>query len=196
MAILTGSEIYKQIQAGNITMDPFDPKLINPNSCNLHIADEIKVYKSDRLIKLNGVDLIVLDSHKVNQTDTYKMTDDGFMLLPGILYLGRTVEKVGTTKFVPKLDGRSSTGRLGLKIHLTAGFGDIGFNGTWTLELEVTHPLIIYPGDEICQICFETVEGDTDYLYNGRYQGQINATASRFYENKKGVFNLEDIAQD
>ena len=86
------------------------------------------------------------------------------------------------------IDGRSSTGRLGMLIHATAGFGDVGFNGTWTLEIFVIHPLRIYPYDEIGQVSFETLEGDASYQYNGRYNNQKDVTASRFYMEKKGVF--------
>ena len=89
------------------------------------------------------------------------------------------------------LNGRSSVGRKGLTIHVTAGFGDIGFDGKWTLEMTVVHPLKIYYGDEICQISFFDIDGDNYYLYNGRYQKQDDVVESRFEEEKKGMFTDE-----
>lgn len=79
---------------------------------------------------------------------------EGMVLKPGKLYLGRTVERTRTDKFIPMLEGRSSVGRLGMGIHVTAGFGDIGFDGPWTLEITVTEPLRIYPLVEIAQIYY------------------------------------------
>jgi deoxycytidine triphosphate deaminase len=58
---------------------------------------------------------------------------------------------------VPMLEGRSSTGRLGLFIHVTAGFGDIGFAGFWTLEIFCVQPVKIYPDVEICQIYYHDI---------------------------------------
>lgn len=193
MSVLTGSKIYKEVMNGNIKIDPFDPSRINPNSYNLRFHNTLKIYKHNPISKLiNGVWTIVdkpLDSHGVNETETIIIPDTGFILEPNELYLGRTIECTGTNKYVPKIDGRSSTGRLGMQVHLTAGFGDIGFDGTWTLEITVPRRLIVYPNDEICQISFETTYGDVDYLYNGRYQHQEDVTASKFSEGKRGVFN-------
>ena len=81
---------------------------------------------------------------------------------PGKLYLGRTLEYTKTKKYVPMLEGRSSIGRLGMFVHITAGFGDIGFEGFWTLEIFVVQPLKIYPNVEICQIYFHSIDGDYD----------------------------------
>lgn len=91
-----------------------------------------------------------------------KIPEEGIILQPGILYLGRTMEYTETHKFVPMLEGRSSVGRLGIQIHSTAGFGDIGFCGYWTLEISCVQPVRIYPGVEICQIYYHTIAPDCD----------------------------------
>ena len=91
-----------------------------------------------------------------------KIPEEGFILEPGILYLGRTMEYTETHKFVPMLEGRSSVGRLGISIHSTAGFGDIGFCGYWTLEISCVQPVRIYPGVEICQIYYHTICDNDD----------------------------------
>ena len=86
------------------------------------------------------------------------------MLQPNQLYLGRTVERTETHNLVPMIEGRSSIGRLGLFVHVTAGFGDVGFCGYWTLEMFAVQPVRIYAGVAICQIFYHDIHGTfTEY---------------------------------
>ena len=170
--MLTASEILKQKDAGRLDIVPFDIKHLNPNSYNVHLRDTLKVYDK----KYHRV----LDTRRDNHPDyTIVIPKTGYTLFPGNLYLGATEEIVTTNHYVPNIDGRSSIGRLGMQVHMTAGFGDIGFSGTFTFEITVVVPVTIYPGDEIAQIYFEKPDGDIDFLYNGRYKGQIDPTESR-----------------
>lgn len=123
-----------------------------------------------------------IDMNKNNETIELTIPEDGLILYPGILYIGRTVETTTSDKFIPMINGRSSIGRLGMFVHISAGFGDIGFKGTWTLEISVVEPLRIYPNTEIAQVAFFTPKGKISNLYNGRYQFQYNAGASKFYK--------------
>ncbi len=102
-------------------------------------------------------------------------------LLPGKLYLGRTVEYTKTNCYVPMLEGRSSIGRLGLFIHVTAGFGDVGFEGYWTLEIQCVQPIIIYPFIKICQIFYHTIEGEYETYASGKYQKNTGVQPSLLY---------------
>lgn len=165
---LTGSEIIKQIELGNIVITPFNKQAINPNSYNVTLNKSLLTY-ADK----------VIDFKKQNPTKKIIIPSTGYTLRPGTLYLGRTNEYCATDKFIPEISGRSSIGRLGIEIHATAGFGDIGFKGTWTLEITVAMPVIVYPDIEFGQVSFITPYGDTDILYEGRYQDQIDPTASR-----------------
>lgn len=183
MSKLTGLEILKQVKEGNIIINPFDQNCINPNSYNLHLGNTLKIYKK------TAHNVILDAAQKEFEMEEFQIPDDGFVLEPGTLYLGTAEEWTETDKYVPQIDGRSSTGRLGLTVHMTAGFGDIGFKGRWTLEIFVIHPIRIYAGLEIAQISYQTVEGDTGYLYNGRYQGQQTVVESRIGQEKKGAFN-------
>ena len=126
-----------------------------------------------------------LDMKKSNDTLILPIPDSGLLLHPGVLYIGRTIERTASDKFIPMINGRSSGGRLGISIHICAGFGDIGFDGTWTLEISVVEPIIIYPNVEIAQVSFFKPYGDTKIKYNGRYQYQKDATASRFHRQKR-----------
>lgn len=125
-----------------------------------------------------------LDMHEENETIEFEIPEEGFVLQPGVLYIGRTVERTWTDKYIPMINGRSSGGRLGISIHICAGFGDIGFDGTWTLEITCVEPVRIYPNSEIAQVCFFKPYGKVKDLYRGRYFQQEDATASRFNRQK------------
>ena len=199
--MLTGSEIERQIKKGNIKIDPYDPTRINPNSYNLRLHPQLKVYKrnsdrpdvarnrdTERLHRecgfIDSFNMDPIDMNKDNEYIELNIPKEGLVLLPGVLYIGRTVERTGSSKFIPMLNGRSSGGRLGISVHVCAGFGDVGFDGTWTLEITVVEPVIVYPDVEIAQVCYFKPYGKNDRLYMGRYQGQIEATVSRFYRPK------------
>lgn len=169
--ILSGKEILRQI-GKEIIIEPFDPKRINPNSYNLTLANELLVYDDD-----------ILDMKKPNPASNIRIPESGLLLQPNRLYLGRTNEFTGTERYVPMLEGRSSTGRLGLFIHVTAGFGDIGFKGCWTLEIFCIQPVIIYPNTEVCQIYFHTIEGEYDLYKSGKYQNNKGIQPSLFYRD-------------
>ena len=173
--ILTGPEIEKQVAAGRINITPWVSKNAGPNSVDLRLHPEIQVYRE-----------VPLDMRRDNPTQKRLIPDFGMVLQPGILYLGRTVERIHTDFYVPKVDGRSSIGRLGMQVHVTAGFCDTGFDGTITLEMTVVHALRVYAGVRICQVCFTEPVGELR-LYKGRYQGQTEATASRFYKGGETV---------
>ena len=179
-AILTGIEIYEQVQSGKIIIDPFTIDRLNPNSYNLRLSNKLKVYDWGKF------DKPYIDSHvKNNPIKEIEIPEDGLVLYPNKLYIGSTIERTATDHFIPVLDGRSSGGRMGLLVHVCAGYGDIGFDGTWTLEIVVIEPLRIYPGDEVAQVTFFTPFGYTGYKYRGRYYGQSDPTESKFAEDKK-----------
>ena len=168
--ILSGLEIQKEIAAGNIVIDPFDPARLNPNSYNLRLADELLIYRQE-----------VLDMKEPNEYKRLTIPEAGLVLQPGTLYLGRTLEMTETKTFVPMLEGRSSVGRLGLMIHVTAGFGDVGFHGFWTLELFCVKPLRIYPRVEICQIYYHSIQGEYQTYQSGKYQNNSGVQPSLMY---------------
>ena len=169
--ILSGLEIEKHIGKG-IIIDEFCKSRLNPNSYNLRLHNELVVYEDKQL-----------DMRKNHSTKTITIPEDGLLLSPGVLYLGRTVEYTKTDKFVPMLEGRSSVGRLGLYIHVTAGFGDIGFEGYWTLEIQCVQPIIIYPFVEVCQIYYHTTSDDYIPYKVGKYQGNKGIQPSMLYKD-------------
>ncbi|UZP02572.1 dCTP deaminase [Clostridium botulinum] len=169
--ILSGKEILKHI-GEDIIIEPFSEERINPNSYNLTLFNELLVYKND-----------TLDMKIPNETEKLIIPEEGLLLEPGKLYLGRTNEFTQTNKYVPMLEGRSSTGRLGLFIHVTAGFGDIGFTGYWTLEIFCVQPIRIYPNIEICQIYYHNIDGEYDLYNSGKYQNNNGIQPSLMYKD-------------
>jgi len=175
--ILSGLEIKKAIKKGAIHVDDFNEKRLGPNSYNLRLHNELLVYEDE-----------VLDMKKPHKTKKIIIPEEGFLLEPGKLYLGRTMERTSTDKFVPMLEGRSSVGRLGIFIHVTAGFGDIGFDGFWTLEIQCIQPVRIYASVDIAQIYYHTIEGKYE-LYggtknkSGKYQGSTEIHPSYMYKD-------------
>ena len=138
--ILSGKEIEKRLNK-TIFIDPYNSKQLNPNSYNLKLHNKLLIY-----------DNYELDMKLENTAHEITIPEEGLLLEPNKLYLGRTLEYTRTEGLVPMLEGRSSVGRLGMFIHVTAGFGDVGFSGFWTLEISCIQPIRIYPDIEICQI--------------------------------------------
>ncbi len=167
--ILSGVKIKEELNK-NIFIEPYDESRVNPNSYNLSLFEELVVYDED-----------CLDMKKEHKTKTIKIPKEGLVLEPNKLYLGRTNEYTRTEKYVPMLEGRSSVGRLGLYIHVTAGFGDVGFKGFWTLEIHCVEPIRIYPNVEICQIYYHGIEGET-MPYVGNYQDNKGIQQSMLFK--------------
>ena len=171
--ILSGKEIKSRI-GDEIFIDPYDEKRINPNSYNLALHNELLVYKDS-----------ILDMKKSNRVEKIIIPSNGLVLEPNRLYLGRTVEHTETKNLVPMLEGRSSIGRLGLFVHVTAGFGDVGFRGFWTLEIFCVQPIKIYPNVEICQVYYHTIEGDYEDYSSEKYQNNRGIQSSRLFKDFK-----------
>jgi dCTP deaminase len=169
--ILSGIEIEKRLNK-TIFIDPYNPKQLNPNSYNLKLHNRLLVY-----------DNLELDMKKENTAHEIIIPDDGLLLETNRLYLGRTLEFTRTEGLVPMLEGRSSVGRLGMFIHVTAGFGDVGFSGFWTLEIFCVQPIRIYAGIEICQIYYHDINGEYVNYKSGKYQNNAGIQPSLLYKD-------------
>lgn len=167
--ILSGNEILRRL-GGDVVIEPFEQQKLNPNSYNLTLHNELMVYEE-----------VVLDMAKANRVRRIEIPEEGLVLSPNQLYLGRTVERTVTKNLVPQIEGRSSVGRLGLFVHVTAGFGDVGFAGYWTLEMFAVQPVRIFAGVPICQIFYHEVLGEiTEYC--SKYQHNRDIQPSLLFE--------------
>lgn len=167
--MLSGNEIARQIELGGIVIEPFDASQLNPNSYNCRLGNQI-LWLPDE----------TLDLHVAPEAALVLIGSEGFWLRKGNVYLASTVERIHSKLFVPCIDGRSTIGRYGVAVHITAGFGDAGFDGTFTLELEARHrDTRIYPGDQIAQVSFHVIDGLPPTLYTGNYQLQSGPRAPK-----------------
>lgn len=171
--ILSGQEILARL-GGDVVIEPFNAAALNPNSYNLTLHDELMVYEE-----------LVLDMAKANRVRRMGIPPEGIVLSPNQLYLGRTAERTETRNLVPQIEGRSSVGRLGLFVHVTAGFGDVGFCGYWTLEMFAVQPVRIYAGVPICQIFYHEIAGKFDE-YSSKYQHNRDIQPSLLFKELTG----------
>ena len=155
--ILSDQNIQHEIDNGNILIEPFRQECLGTNSYDVHLGRYLATY-TDR----------VLDAKKHNKVEHILIPDEGYVLDPHTLYLGVTEEYTETHKHVPFLEGKSSTGRLGIDIHATAGKGDVGFCNTWTLEISVAQPVRIYAGMPIGQLIYFHIDGEVENLYHSK----------------------------
>jgi dCTP deaminase len=167
--ILSGKEIENKLNK-DIVIKPFSKNQLNSNSYNLKLHNELLIYSEE-----------ILEMKKPNQTSIISIPDDGLVLMPNKLYLGRTIEYTETYNLVPMLEGRSSIGRLGIFVHITAGFGDVGFCGFWTLEIFCVQPVRLYPFIEICQLYYHTIEGEFEKYTSKKYQNNKGIQPSLLY---------------
>ncbi len=161
--ILSDIEILKEMKEGSILIEPYREDCLGTNSYDVHLGKHLATY-------INRV----LDAKHHNEIEHFEIPQEGMILEPGILYLGVTEEYTETHKHVPFLEGKSSTGRLGIDIHATAGKGDVGFCNTWTLEISVAMPVRIYPGMPIGQLIYFSVDGDIKNYYNEKKNAKYN----------------------
>lgn len=164
--ILSDAEILKAVEKGDIVITPFDKITLGSNSYDVHLSKHLAQYEDE-----------ILDAKKHNEVKHFDIPEEGFVLEPGELYLGSTQEYTETHKHVPFLEGKSSTGRLGIDIHATAGKGDVGFCGYWTLEISVSKPVRVYTGMPIGQLIYYTVEGETINPYNKKTSAKYSNQA-------------------
>src|SRR4051812_35543171 len=170
--ILSDKRILEEIEKGSILIEPFRPDCLGTNSYDVHLGKYLAVYISR-----------VLDAKSHNKIEEFIIPPEGMILHPGVLYLGVTEEYTETHKHIPFLEGKSSTGRLGIDIHATAGKGDVGFCNTWTLEISCAQPVKIYAGMPIGQLIYFVVEGDIETLYNTKGNAKYNNPTTRPVES-------------
>ena len=171
--LFSGNRIKWMVETDKLVIEPFNQDQINPNSYNVRLHEKLLVY-TDK----------VLDARKDNPTKEIIIPPAGLVLSPGELYLGRTVEYTETPNVVPMLEGRSSLARLGIQVHITAGFGDRGFKGHWTLEILAAKPVLIYPNMEIAQLSYQDVDQDGP-IYRGKYNNSAGSEpeASKLHQD-------------
>ncbi|MEZ7891463.1 MAG: dCTP deaminase [Candidatus Wallbacteria bacterium] len=168
MSILTRHEIFKAIENDEIKIEPFTQDAIGPASVDLRLDNKFRVFK-----KLHRVYDVVEEANYEEVTD-YIEVKDHFLLLPGESVLGVTMEKITlASNICGWLEGRSRFARLGLAVHVTAGFMQPGIANHQVLEINNSAPIAmaLYPGTFICQFIFQRCIGSAKY--QGRFSAQV-----------------------
>ena len=220
MAILTGSQIHAEMQAGRIKISPYEKSRLQPNSYDMTLApkitwyqllnNETKVGQIDKEVSFESYGqnaifdiydenvqevrtLAYLDVHADNPLhETVEIPEEGFILFPRILYLVETNECIFSDMFVAEVTGCSSLARLGISVHKTAGYANLGHEFKWILEVDVVHPVKIYPNMKIGQCVFHTTYGGNGFQYNGIYKDKQK-------DNKQltgSLYNQDAIRED
>ena len=184
--LLSDRDIQAEIATRRVTLDPYDPSMVQPSSIDVRLDRFFRVFENHKYPHIDPAS---------DQPDLTRQVepegDEPFILHPGEFVLGSTYEVVSLPDDIAaRLEGKSSLGRLGLLTHSTAGFIDPGFSGHVTLELAnvANLPIKLWPGMKIGQLCFFRLSSAAMHpygseKYGSRYQGQRGPTPSRSYAN-------------
>lgn len=184
--LYSDQDIRAAIEAGDLTIEPFDPALIQPSSVDVRMDRFFRVFNNSKYTHIDP---------KLQQDDLTSLVevpeDEPFVLHPGEFVLGSTLEKFTLPPHMAgRLEGKSSLGRLGLLTHSTAGFIDPGFSGYITLELSnvANLPITLWPGMKVGQLALFRMTSPAQLPYGSgalgsKYQGQRGPTPSRAYLN-------------
>jgi dCTP deaminase len=182
--ILVDWQLRDRISRGHIKIDPYDPKLVQPNSVDIRLGNHFVWYKP-------GKDVIDPYNRESVASDVEEIHADSFVLNPGQFILAETLECIGLPdNIVATIEGKSSIARLGVTLHQTGGWIDAGFRGTITLEMANVNarPVKVYAGMPIGQLVFyttERAEHPYDKKGDAKYLDQHSATLSRYHGNRK-----------
>src|ERR1700754_4499984 len=170
--ILSDNRILEEIEKGTIKLAPYDRECLGSNSYDVRLGKWLAAYREH-----------ILDAKKHNEIEYFEIPDGGFVVYRHIFYLGVTLEYTEPHAHVPFLEGKSSTGRLGIDIHATAGKGDVGFCNTWTLEISCAQPVRVYAGMPVGQLIYFVVEGDIETMYNTKDNAKYSNPTTRPVES-------------
>lgn len=159
--MLSGLEIEKRMHSTNpdIVISPSTNILVNPNSVNLTLNEELGIYTDE-----------VIDVKKENAMKIVKIGDEGYQFQKGEIYLARTNEWTETNNLIPMISGRSSLGRNGIHVHSSACMGSIGYKGYWHIAARPVNNITIQKNMQFCQLYYLTPEGEVNVEYSGTMQ--------------------------
>ncbi|WP_327417349.1 dCTP deaminase [Streptomyces sp. NBC_01233] len=174
--ILTGPAIAAAREAGLITIDPYDPDRLSPNAYDWRLGSTLHVCEGD------------LDAASPTAFSELPLPDDGYVLEPGNLYLGHTLERTGSEAYAQLLNGDRTSGSLGIWVHVSAPLGHQGHAIRWTLEIRATRPVRVRPGMTFGKLVFLRTHGSpASYQRHGlKYRTSMGIETSRLYEENPG----------
>ncbi len=189
MSILVDFEIRAAIASKELIIEPYNPGLIQPNSYDVRLANKFSWHEA-------GSEVIDPYQSQTILAGLVSVNEDSFILAPGQFILGATEERFSLpANIVGQLTGKSSLARLGVMVHVTAGFIDAGFSDPPAqITLEIVNvgsrPVKLHAGMSIAQMVFtRTTPCELPYNAkpNAKYNGQDAAAHSRYYLNTAAV---------
>lgn len=152
MSMMSDTDVLDAVRKGDIRVEPFERGLLGPDSLDIRLGDEILISKAVG----KAIDPVkpenFFESRKINGS---------FTLEPNQFVLGTTLERISLSDCVAaQIEGRSSLGRLGIMVHMTAGIIHTGFGSkspsSLTLEIYSVNPNSVYlhAGMKIAQLSF------------------------------------------
>ncbi|WP_424217020.1 dCTP deaminase (plasmid) [Streptomyces sp. BI20] len=170
--ILTGPAIAHAQATGALTIDPYDPARVSPNAYDWRLGNTLRVCAS------------ALDAAAPTPYTEVTIPADGYILRPGTLYLGHTLERTASSVYAQFLNGDHATGSLGIWVHVSAPLGHQGHAIPWTLEIRATTPVRVHAGQTFGKLVFFHAHGaPADYQRLGlKYRTSTSVETSRLHE--------------
>jgi dCTP deaminase len=221
--ILCRESILEAYNKGEIVIDPFDIRLVNPNSVDIRLGSTLYRMKSSFGIRdlYNPSDDLWEEVSSVPAAQIRAGGIDGllpapdwgegvipddapvFCLNPGEFYLATTYESIGTRalapdqdSIIPEMKAKSTFGRQGLTVALCAGLGDVGYCSKWALEIRLVGRSVVplAVGTPIGQVVFH--QGTpTQSVYGGAGHYQVEGEVRFLPKPLKWMPRQVDSAQ-
>ncbi len=165
---LSDKDIHAAVKNGEITLEPFDPKRLQPATYDIRLGNTFIINDAHSTQAIDPVKGIF------PKTQTVEIKDgEEFVLHPGVSILGYSKEKFGSDSYLIEVNGKSSLARIGLIVHNSASIVNPGHYLNIALELCNLNnvPIVLRPGMEIAQLTFSTLSSHTkkSYKTTGRY---------------------------
>lgn len=181
---LSDVDIKKAVEEGEITLEPFDEKRLQPASYDILLGNKFVVNDEHSTHFVDPAKKIYAKTREIEVAD-----GEEFVLHPGVSVLSISKEYFGSNHYLVQVGGKSSLARVGLMIHNTAGLINPGHFLHITFELCNLNnvPIILRPGMEIAQLTFSKLSSPTSETYRNEERGKDN-----WESNFKGRDLLDD----
>lgn len=191
--LLMDKEILHLISEGELSIIPIMnvKEQLGSSSFDIRLGTSFQLYYPSQSSLIDFID----ESSLIDANYNSKIVDLDFTqsitIAPKQFMLTHSMEYLKFPNNVAaEIEGRSSLARLGLEIHMTAGFVDPGFIGTLTLEIYNggANSIRLYPGIRIGQLRFQKVNYPA-YGYSdketAKYKGLLKHHSSLQFKDQE-----------
>ncbi len=171
---LSSVDIRDAVRHDRLGLEPWNEDNLQPASYDVTLSPYYKVPRLDESVE-PGIDIPIRIDGPAQHLWLDEHAQGGVIPLPqGSIVLVTILEHIRLPlNMACRVEGRSSVGRWFVTVHSTAGFGDPGYHGNLTLEIQNHGPfsLLLPVGMRIAQLSFHRLGTSTDKPYMGKYQG-------------------------